>query len=200
MMAPSDRHEQLEVLVAKSLNLWHLGGAMSKIFPGRYTARFDGPFAIFLIGMRINQLWAIHKWMPAATAMPAMLNVLAKNPAKGFLGVETWVRWREVMGVQYWRSFDDLENFARNPSDPHLQVWKDFNRRVGSDGSVGIWHETYVVNAGQFECVYGNMPLVGLAAATEHVAAIGNRETARLRIGGRSEPAVPSPPTPGAPG
>jgi hypothetical protein len=125
-----------------------------------------------------------------------MLKLLAKSSAKGFLGVEQWVRWREVMTVQYWRSFDDLERFARNPGDPHLQVWKDFNRRIGSDGSVGIWHETYSVNAGQFECVYGNMPLFGLAAATEHVPAVGNRETARLRLGGRSEPAVPSPPQP----
>lgn len=125
-----------------------------------------------------------------------MLNLLAKNPAKGFLGVEQWLRWREVMTVQYWRSFDDLEQFARNLGDPHLQVWKDFNRRVGSDGSVGIWHETYSVNAGQFECVYCNMPLFGLAAATERIAAVGNRETARLRLGGRSEPAVPSPPQP----
>ncbi len=109
------------------------------------------------------------------------------------------MRWREVLAVQYWRSFEDLEQFARNPSDPHLQVWKDFNQRVGSNGSVGIWHETFLVQAGQFECVYGNMPLYGLAAATEHVPAIGNRETARLRIGGQSEPAVPSPPTPGHP-
>lgn len=144
--------------------------------------------------MRINQLWALHKWVPVAAAMPRMLKLLARNSAKGFLGVEHWVRWREVMTVQYWRSFDDLERFARNPGDPHLQVWRDFNRRIGSDGSVGIWHETYVVNANQFECVYGNMPLFGLAASTEHVPAIGNRETARLRLGGYSEPAVPSPP------
>ena len=93
------------------------------------------------------------------------------------------------MNVQYWRSFEDLEKFARRPSDPHLQVWKDYNQRIGSDGSVGIWHETYLVNNGKFECVYGNMPLFGLAAATRHVAAVGNRETARLRIGGQSEPA-----------
>jgi len=53
-----------------------------------------------------------------------------------------------------------------------------------------------MVNAGQYECVYGNMPLFGLAAATRHIAAVGNLETARLRMGGRSEPAVPSPPQP----
>ncbi|HZD31005.1 MAG TPA: DUF4188 domain-containing protein [Candidatus Angelobacter sp.] len=171
---------------------------MARIFPGRYTARIEGPFVIFLIGFRINRLWAVHKWMPVAAAMPPMQTLLKQYPAKGLLGVDNWVRWREVMSIQYWRSFDDLENFARNPTDPHLQVWKDFNRRIGSGGSVGIWHETYLVKAGQFECVYGNMPLYGLAAATEHVAAVGNRETARLRVGGHSEPAVPSPPTPGA--
>jgi fumigallin biosynthesis monooxygenase-like protein len=172
---------------------------MARIFPGRYTARTDKPFVVFLIGMRVNQLWAVHKWMPVASAMPRMLKTLMQNPAKGLLGVETWVRWREVMTLQYWRSFDELEQFARNPSDPHLQAWKDFNQRVGSNGSVGIWHETFLVEAGQFECVYGNMPVYGLAAATAHVPAVGNRETARLRLGGESEPAVPSPPTPGQP-
>jgi hypothetical protein len=172
---------------------------MAKIFPGRFTAQTDKPFVVFLIGMRINQLWAVHKWMQVAAAMPRMLQVLAKDPAKGFLGVENWLRWREVIGIQYWRSFADLEQFARNPTDPHLQAWKNFNQRVGSDGSVGIWHETFLVEAGQYECVYGNMPLYGPAAATAHVPAVGNRETARLRLGGQSEPAVPSPPTPDQP-
>ena len=67
--------------------------------------------------------------------------------AKGLLGVHTWIRSREVLAVQYWRSFKDLENFARHSTEPHLQVWKDFNQRIGSNGSVGIWHETYMVNA-----------------------------------------------------
>lgn len=167
---------------------------MARVFSGRYTARTREPFVVFLIGMRINQIWAVHKWMPVAAAMPSMLKTLVSSAAKGLLGAETWTRWREVMSVQYWRSFEDLERFARNPSDPHLEAWKDFNRRVGSEGSVGIWHETFLVEAGRYECVYGNMPLTGLAAATEQVAAIGNRETARLRLGGYSEPAVASPP------
>lgn len=37
------------------------------------------------------------------------------------------------------------------------------------------------------------MPMFGLAAATKHVPAMGRRETARRRLGGDSEPAVPSP-------
>ena len=43
---------------------------------------------VFLIGMRINQLWAVHKWMPVAAAMPSMQGALKKNPAKGLLGME----------------------------------------------------------------------------------------------------------------
>jgi hypothetical protein len=38
--------------------------------------------------MRINQLWAVHKWMPVAAAMPSMQVALKKNPAKGLLGME----------------------------------------------------------------------------------------------------------------
>jgi|SRR5262245_37146073 len=83
------------------------------------------------------------------------------------------------MTVQYWRSFDDLETFARSSSDPHLQAWKDYNRRIGADGIFFVWHETFLVNAGGFECVYSNMPRIGFAAAAEHVPA---RAIARQRV------------------
>lgn len=55
---------------------------MPKIFPGRFTVRIDERLVLILIGMRINQLWALHKWLPAAKAMPPMLNLLKQNPAK----------------------------------------------------------------------------------------------------------------------
>lgn len=65
---------------------------------------------------------------------------------------------------------------------------------VGADGSVGIWHETYMVQRADYEAIYSNMPLFGLAKATEHVPAIGRRETARRRLmRGENEPAIPSP-------
>ncbi|HEX2997539.1 MAG TPA: DUF4188 domain-containing protein [Anaerolineales bacterium] len=155
---------------------------MAKIFNGRYTAKTDQPFVIFLIGMRINKWWRFYKWLPVANAMPPMLQTLFKNPEKGFLHGEFFWNFSGPVLIQYWRSFEDLERFARHPSDPHLEAWKRFNQAVGADGSVGIWHETYMVNANQFECVYGNMPKFGLGAAMEHVEAIGNRETARLRL------------------
>jgi hypothetical protein len=155
---------------------------MAQVFPGRYTAQIDEPFVVFLIGMRFNRLWAIHKWWPVFKAMVPMLTTLIKHPQKGLLGAHTWLRWREVMLVQYWRSFEDLERFARAPDEPHLSAWKSFNQKVGNSGTVGIWHETFLVAAHQYECVYGNMPQTGLALATQHLPATGNRETARLRI------------------
>jgi hypothetical protein len=167
---------------------------MAKVIPGRYTAQADQPFVVFLIGMRINKLWAIHKWLPTLMAMGPMLRELFTHPEKGLLGARTYAAWRQVMVVQYWRSFDDLERFARASDDPHFPAWRRFNARVGyKNGAVGIWHESYVVPARQYECVYGNMPVFGLAAATAHVPARGALETARRRLGGQSEPAVPTP-------
>lgn len=166
---------------------------MGSVFPGRFTAHVDESFVVFLIGMRINNLLAVRKWVPTALAMPPMLRELENHPDSGFLGGHMFMRWREVAMVQYWRSFDDLERFARSPNEPHLDAWRRFNKVIGTDGSVGIWHETYIVEADRFEAVYGNMPVFGLAAAMEHVPATGRRETARRRLGGDNEPAVPTP-------
>ena len=92
------------------------------------------------------------------------LNYLAKQPDKGLLGSEQAFFPSPII-VQYWRSFEDLARFARNPDDPHLEPWRQFNRRVGRSGDVGIWHETYLVKTANIETVYGNMPPYGLAAA-----------------------------------
>lgn len=155
---------------------------MSQIFNGRYTAKTDEPFVVFLIGMRINQWWRVDKWLPVSNAMGPMLQTLFSHPERGFLHAEFYWNLSGPIIIQYWRSFEDLERFARNPSDPHLGPWKKFNQLIGSDGTVGIWHETYSINPGQSEALYGNMPRFGLAAATEHVQIAGRRETARKRM------------------
>ena len=157
---------------------------MAKVFAGRYAAKMDGPFVVFLIGMRVNKLWALHKWVPVARAMPPMIRELMANKESGFLHAEFVVSWRGVATIQYWRSFEHLHAYAHARDAKHLPAWAAYNRAVGGNGSVGVWHETYAVDIGNYECVYANMPLWGLAAAGEHVPAVGRMNDAKSRMAG----------------
>ena len=157
---------------------------MSAVIPRRMAAEVEGDFVVFLIGMRINKPWKVHKWLPALLAMPRMLRELRRRPESGFLG--------SIFGpgviVQYWRSFEHLERYARSQDYQHWPAWTSFNRRMArSRGDVGIWHETYRVRAGEYEAIYSGMPPFGLGAAGRLVPASGRRESARGRMG-RSAP------------
>ena len=153
-----------------------------KAVPGRYSAEMDGDFVVFVIGMRINKLWKVHKWLPVAKAMGPMIRELLAHPEKGMLSVRQMWAGRTVTLIQHWRSFDHLERFARDRDDPHLEAWRRFNQRVGTSGDVGVFHETYRVPAGGYECIYSNMPVVGLAVAGEHVPVARRGDAARDRI------------------
>jgi hypothetical protein len=155
---------------------------MEKLFYGRYTAQLDKPVVMFVIGMRVNRLWDLRKWWLVATAMPRMLSELARKPGTGFLSVRTYLSGRVIMNIQFWESFDQLLAYAHDKTGEHFPAWAAFNRRIGTDGSVGIWHETYLVESGKFECIYANMPLFGLAAATAHVKAEGRLAAAKDRM------------------
>jgi hypothetical protein len=157
--------------------------AVAKIVPARMTAELDGEFVVFLIGMRVNKLWKLHRWIPVATAMGPMLAALAKHPELGLLGYRMTIGWRGPTLIQYWRSSEHLLRFARDKDNPHLEPWRKFNRTIGTSGDVGIWHETYVVAPGAYEAIYANMPRMGLAAAGQHVpvARRGDRADQRLK-------------------
>lgn len=143
------------------------------------AVEMDGEFVVFLIGMRINKPWKIHKWLPVFLAMPRLLRELAAHPELGFLGHFM----RPGIVVQYWRSFDDLESYARSKDHAHLPAWGNFNKRIGAgSGDVGIWHETYRISPGQYEAVYGNMPAFGLGAVGRLVPAAARHDTARGRL------------------
>ena len=40
---------------------------------------------------------------------------------------------------------------------------------VGKADRTGIWHETFLVRAGEYEAIYGNMPPYGLGKAADLV-------------------------------
>jgi hypothetical protein len=138
---------------------------MAKVVPGYTTAEVEGDFVVFLIGMRINKVWKLHKWIPVALAMGPMLRELIRRKELGLMSFTSWIGPRGPILVQYWRSVEQLESFARDARLPHHPAWKRWNKAVGDSGDVGVWHETYVVREGTFEALYGNMPTFGLAAA-----------------------------------
>lgn len=155
---------------------------MSEVRNGRFASQVEGDFVVFLIGMRINRLLAVHKWSPVAAAMPRMIKELKQQPELGLLGVEFFLGGRTILTLQYWRSFELLHAYAHAKDKVHLPAWAEFNRRVGGNGSVGVFHETYMVRGGSYEAVYVNMPRFGLAMAGEMVPAIGRMQSARERI------------------
>jgi len=153
---------------------------MSRVLPQRMSAQIEGDFVVFLIGMRINKPWKIHKWLPVSLAMPKMLKELKSNPELGLLG---FTGGPKVL-IQYWRSFEHLESYAKSKDSQHLPAWKAFNQTLASSrGDVGIWHETYLVRAGEYETLYSGMPPYGLGAAVSLVPSAGvTLNSARERI------------------
>ena len=152
---------------------------MAQIAGRRMTAEIDGAFVVFLIGARPDKFHLVRSIMDLGgrRGMKHMLDYLVAHPEKGLLGYQ--------MGlptiVQYWRSFDHLEAFANDTSDPHTAAWRNYWKRVGTSARTGIWHETYLVRAGDYEAVYGNMPPFGLGKAGRLIP-LAEAKTARERF------------------
>jgi len=163
-----------------------------KVRAGRYVADLDHDVVVFIIGMRINKLHAPHKWLPVFAAMPKMITELMKEPELGLLArPRTFVSGRTVLLHQVWSSFDKLDAYARDRDAEHLPAWRAFNRKIRDDGSVGIFHETYLVGPGRCETVYGNMPPFGLGAALGARPAREAGQTAPSRLTGDQDDVAP---------
>jgi hypothetical protein len=129
---------------------------MPELAGKRMTVEIDGDFVVFLIGARFNnklQLVRSLVDLGGRRGMKHMLDFLVAHPEKGLLAYEMGI----PTIVQYWR-------------------------RVGNSGRTGIWHETYLVKAGQYEAVYGNMPPHGLGKAGRLLTP-SELSSARARLG-----------------
>jgi Monooxygenase af470-like len=134
------------------------------VFKGRYSGTLEGDFVVFMIGMRVNKPWKVHRWFPVFLQMPRMLRELQRQPDSGLLGATQGFLSTGPVVVQYWRSFEQLERYARDPNAEHLPAWRRF--------------------------IYGNMPRIGLARVGEHQT-LGSTSTAALRSGTRAEDEAP---------
>lgn len=157
---------------------------MKAVQRGRFTVPEGSGVVVFLIGMRVNDLRRVRAWWPPFTAMPRMLAELARRPDSGFLSGTTFVSGRTLMVRQYWRSAEDLIAYAKKPDAQHLPAWRAFNTHArAAGGAVGIFHETYVVDAGNLEAVSVDMPESGVLAALGSVPVSRARASARERLG-----------------
>lgn len=143
----------------------------------RLTVPPDQRFVVFLIGARINRLWMLPLIFGVSAAMGRMMKELLANPESGLLSYESY-GGRTTLMVQYWRSVEDLERYARDRQRQHAPAWREWIRRWGLSGGVGVWHETYVVEPGNYECVYHHMPAFGLGKVGPRVPAVGPLKTA----------------------
>jgi hypothetical protein len=156
---------------------------MAEIRQGRWTAKIEGDFVVFMIGTRPDPLHPLRWWrdIGGRRGMLHMLKHLSDHPEKGMLGYHFF----GFVIVQYWRSFEHLEQFAASEDDPHAQALRRYWKRVGNSARSGIWHETFLVRAGEYEAIYGNMPPLGLGKATELVP-LSSDSQARTRLRNRA--------------
>lgn len=141
---------------------------------------------LFLVGMRINKLWAIHKWLPVMMAMPKMIVEQVKHPEIGVIGTpRSFISGRLIQTQQYWRSYDLLEKYAADTNRSHFPAWKKFNKAARGNDAVGIYHETYVLTATGHENIFVNLKkpiLIGEAVGLNEVTSL--RDSSRQRITG----------------
>ena len=158
------------------------------IHQDRLTVARDEGFVVFLIGARVNKWWQLPMVWAVASAMQRMMRELTRDPNSGLLSHEQY-GGRTTLMIQYWRSQADLLRYARDKEREHAPAWRQWIREWGQ-GAVGIWHETYVIEPGSYECVYHHMPPFGLGKVGPLVPATAALKTAAGRIAAGAEHAA----------
>ncbi len=161
------------------------------IASGRHTARIEGDFVVFLIGFHVNRPLHVHRWAPVMTAMQPMIRELREQPERGLLASHLGWMFGGFAYVQYWRSFEQLEAYARATDAEHLPAWRRFNQRIRGTDAVGVYHETYRVRAGEYEAMYVDMPRTGITAIPGAHAPVGSTSTAARRLGLQDDAGAP---------
>ncbi len=159
----------------------------------RRTHAYDGPLAVFLIGLRIHKPWRVRIVANAVAAMPRMIAELERNKAAaergeaeslGYLGARTTVHLTGITTIQYWRAAEDIYAYANAARLEHRPAWLRFYALTKADpGAVTIWHETYAVEPGGTESVYAGPRPFGLADVAGAIPVARRGEVARARMG-----------------
>jgi hypothetical protein len=159
---------------------------MSSIQVGRKTVPNSRDIVVFLIGARINKWWLLPLALPILIKMGAMQRELLRDPESGLLGIQNLGR----ASLMYFRSTEELFRYAGDKTKEHQPASKRYFQKIFRNEAIGIWHETYFVPAGNYECIYTNMPLFGLGKTAPLVDATHDLATAEARMNFHSKRAA----------
>jgi Domain of unknown function (DUF4188) len=155
---------------------------------GRWAGQIEGDFCVFHIGIILNGHIPTNELKRIGEAFGNMHKELEADPEKwGFYGstnyTSTNIRVDLGLTVQYWRSQDHLNAYARQNMAKHFpaMIWSSKIMKVSDH--IGFWHESFKVHAGEYEAIYVNCPQILLGKAGTLVKAAGSRKTARGRLG-----------------
>ncbi|MBR7744522.1 DUF4188 domain-containing protein [Phycicoccus sp. BSK3Z-2] len=161
----------------------------------RVTHAYDGPLALFLIGLRVHKPWHVRTVRAAGAPMGRMIAELERNRVAaargeaedlGYLGSRTTLGLSGVTMIQWWRSTEQIYAYANAVQREHRPAWLAFYRAAADDpDAVTLWHETYDLADQGVESLYAGPRPFGLADLAGVVPARRRGETARERLGGR---------------
>lgn len=155
-----------------------------QVVRGRKTALVKGDFVVFHLGSRANRhVDGFYKWM--GDAFEEMGRELEDNPDSGCLGSETYVGVTGTLLVQYWKSLDHLNAWARSSTNSHSGPWAKLMKMGRESADYGFWHEAFEVKAGKYDAIYVNCPpmLLGNCRNVELEQASGKMSSAAGRAG-----------------
>jgi hypothetical protein len=133
------------------------------------------------LGIQVKSLsaWLFARRLRAAIVTDARS---AAGQESGLLNSESFAFGLTHFGVlQYWRSFDDLEAWARKP--PHSEWWREAVERMRRQQDLGIYHETFLVRGTDLESISLNCTPAGLARFGRLDQPVGPLTTSRGRLG-----------------
>jgi heme-degrading monooxygenase HmoA len=155
---------------------------LEDVLPGRVTAIVpaeDGEIksqretvTILLLGAKSNHPFGVFapKFLELGGWLDKMTDQFdSAEPPKGFLGQTQYENKdergaREFTSISYWRSIEDLHEFAHSPL--HRDAWMWWEKNLKELNAVGINHEIFQSRAGDWENVYVNFQPTGLGATT----------------------------------
>ena len=118
---------------------------------------------------------------PAAIAN-CQLGAVCNGRGAGLLGSDSFSSSIGHFGfIQYWRSFDDLEAWSRD--HPHSDWWGMAVDRMRERHDLGVYHEAFLVRAGDLESIYMDCRPTGLATFGVLTEPVGPLTTSRGRLG-----------------